>query len=113
MVEKKEAGSFIYFAYLPFLKIVKIGVSKNPAKRIKQATAFLPFEGLYLLGQIPGDTTAEKELHKKYKSYCYRNEWFFVCGHLKQWIEKKFGRVPAATTVSPSGKKMAWRPPWI
>lgn len=94
MAKKKAGKSYVYFAYLAPFGMVKIGLSQNPKRRVMEAATFLPFTSCHLLGQIPGDREKKKRLHEKYKSYHHNKEWFFVCGHLKQWLLKKFGKFP-------------------
>lgn len=94
MASQKPQESFIYFAYLAPFGLVRIGCSQDPERQIKEGASFLPFVSCHLLGQIPGDSAKQKRLHEKYKSYQHNEEWFFVCGHLKQWLLNKFGQFP-------------------
>lgn len=73
---------------------LKIGVSKNPTKRLKQLQTGSPYT-LKLVGVFPQQGNWEKILHDSLKAYkrtdyhkTVKGEWFdFMCmGSLPDWI---------------------------
>ena len=55
--------------------IYKIGTTKNIDSRIEALKTGCPYE-LKLIKTINGDAHTEKRLHKKYKSFRKKGEWF-------------------------------------
>ncbi len=74
-------------------KHIKLGVAKNPFKRIKQLSTGSS-EKLILLGYFNGGFTKEKELHKQYKKVRENGEWFYptedLISFLNDNIQDKF-----------------------
>lgn len=67
---------------------IKIGYTKNDAKkRLKQLQTSSP-NRLFLLGYIEGDKTIEKKLHKKFYNSIVRinGEWFSPTQDLLDYI---------------------------
>ena len=72
---------------------VKIGISKNPKKRLAQLQTGSPFK-LKLILIIENRSDLEKKLHNDLKSFRIRNykgEWFLYDGlpSLPDWIYEK------------------------
>lgn len=53
--------------------LVKIGIAKNPERRVKTLQTGQPMD-LYLMWSVPGDY--ERELHVRFDAYRRRGEWF-------------------------------------
>ncbi len=70
---------------------IKIGVSKNPQKRLLQLQTGSPYK-LKLLTVLKGKGTLERSLHDYLKPYKYacKGEWFdFECtGSLPEWVSE-------------------------
>lgn len=67
---------------------IKIGYTKNDAKkRLKQLQTSSP-NRLFLLGYIDGDKTIEQNLHKKFYNSIVRinGEWFFPTQDILDYI---------------------------
>lgn len=71
---------------------IKIGISKNPQKRLKQLQTGSPYT-LRIMLVLENKAHLEKYLHNKLKPYIYskytcKGEWFeFACsGELPEWI---------------------------
>ncbi len=75
----------IYFVQNKARNAVKIGFSENLEARLKvlQTVSLDPLE---LIGTIEGDRDAEKELHKKFKDFKIRGEWFLMDSELKDFV---------------------------
>lgn len=65
---------------------VKIGYSNDPNKRLKSLQTGCPFD-ISILDVFEGGPDVEKSLHKRYRRYSTRGEWFKVEGELKDYIE--------------------------
>jgi hypothetical protein len=66
---------WVYFIHAPGVGI-KIGISRNPAKRMANIQTNHPVD-LVLLGQIRGSTTLERYLHHRFRGKRMpRGEWF-------------------------------------
>lgn len=74
---------------LYFLKkdnLVKIGYSRNPAKRI-QTIRDNSSSDIELLILTEGSITDEKHLHCKFKEYHSFKEWFILSDEIKEFIK--------------------------
>lgn len=69
-----DADSYVYFIQEEG-GLVKIGVAKDPDRRLKDLRAGNPRE-LVLLGTMRGGRDVEFELHNTFASYRERGEWF-------------------------------------
>ena len=67
-------------------EFVKIGVSSDPLKQLRNLRIGNPFE-LELLNHIPGNEALESALHEKFADLHHRYEWFHFRGELREWIE--------------------------
>lgn len=65
----------IYFVQVISSGNIKIGYSKNIKSRLSTIQISIP-EKVKLLGFISGDMSKEKELHRLFKYYHVRGEWF-------------------------------------
>lgn len=66
---------------------IKIGHSIDPIERIRTLSTAMPTE-CEMLFCIRGGVELERSLHDEFRSCHYRNEWFFCCGKLKQFVEE-------------------------
>lgn len=83
----KKPLSFVYFIYNKYTKLIKIGCSNDPLKRLDQISSlfknnFGVDDGLELIGikyiHSGKMTIAEKKYHKQYSNYRKFGEWFNV-----------------------------------
>lgn len=58
---------------------IKIGVSENPTRRAREL-------GITLLRVMPGDTSVERSLHKRFRSDRIDREWFMPSSAVLSWI---------------------------
>ena len=63
---------YVYLIFDPFSKLVKIGKSENPIKRLATIKNANPFAELFFYS----DKFTEKELHEKFKDKRVMLEWF-------------------------------------
>lgn len=75
----------IYFILNEENQHIKIGYSVNPLKRIKALQTGNSYN-LEILTVIEGDISMEKLLHKKFKNYKIKNEWFQFSEEIKEFI---------------------------
>ena len=54
---------------------IKIGMSTNPERRLKELISLAP-GGLRLLATVPGGKAKEIKLHKQFAEDCFQGEWF-------------------------------------
>lgn len=71
---------------------VKIGRTKNPEKRISQLSTSLYAKHTMIVSYCMG--FMEKELHKLFKDYAYRGEWFELNNDIMEFILKATNGVP-------------------
>lgn len=84
-LEIEDVGSGCIYV-VTFAQFVKIGWSRNVAKRIRELQIGLPLE-LTLRAEIPGDAAIEKQLHCRFQAQRTRGEWFLLEGELAAWVE--------------------------
>ena len=70
-----KAHHVIYLIVDKEMYYCKIGFSVEPKKRLKQLQTGCPLD-LYIYGTIDGNQYVEREVHKLFKAYHIRNEWF-------------------------------------
>lgn len=80
---KLKNNSFTYFIQNSITKEIKIGKSKNITNRLKSLQTNSPHT-LELLGYIEDDI--EIELHRKFKKYNVKNEWFLPDDEIINYI---------------------------
>lgn len=76
----------VYFIADSENKYIKIGYTIDIQERLKGLQTSSPLT-LYLYKIIPGNTIDEKTLHKEFKEYHLRNEWFNFTNELKDKID--------------------------
>ena len=77
----------IYFIQGNITKKIKIGVSENAEKRIKDLRAASPDE-LILLGYAVGNSEEERTLHQRFDAYRLHGEWFDDCKEIHDFIRQ-------------------------
>lgn len=88
--ENTEVNLFVYFVLNRNHNAVKIGFSHNPEKRLGGLKDSM-LDKLELLGYISCGENArkvEKELHRTFKQFHIKGEWFRYELFLKESIEK-------------------------
>jgi hypothetical protein len=70
-----------------FHDFVKIGITKNVARRMRQLDQGLP-AALILYAHFPGGAPEEAELFARFHPYRLRGEWFRKEGSLATWIDE-------------------------
>ena len=83
--------TYLYFISTTRKNVVKIGIAKNPNKRLKTFQT-ANYEKLIILRviQVPTRNLAfelEKALHQKFKKYHIRGEWFKLTPTIINFIE--------------------------
>lgn len=68
-------GDSVYLIHAPDLKLVKIGVTRDVAKRLRALRGGSPCE-LRLLKRVDGDRNLEAKLHTRFASFRRHHEWF-------------------------------------
>ena len=87
-------------------EFVKIGVSREPERRLVKLQADCPMEAK-LLGVIEGGYKLEKVLHKRFRKYHARGEWFHMQGPVLAWAEN-LSNVSGKEKAAPDGALAAW-----
>jgi hypothetical protein len=80
----------VYFAYSN--KEVKIGVSANPQKRIRDMRVVRP--DIKLLGDISGGRRLEKQLHQHFSEFRISGEWFRFTEEAERGITELLNYAP-------------------
>ena len=91
MVDKQPQSKQIYIFQNEMYPILKIGMSDNPLKRMKQVQggAGFPLKLMYESEPVINPTTVERLIHKELKEYRRGGEWFELDVKIaKQIIEK-------------------------
>lgn len=85
----KEKGSYVYFLLHEPTKILKVGISRSPAKRIQAHRASTPGD-LTLLGVVPGGSWLEKGIHLDLDDYLApgNHEWFYYTDYVKNYVNR-------------------------
>jgi Meiotically up-regulated gene 113 len=78
----------IYFIQAGRYGPVKIGISKNPRKRLRALQVPNP-KPLTLLGVMEGDSDTEKEVHREFRNSRIRGEWFSISPELLRFIDSE------------------------
>jgi hypothetical protein len=68
-------------------EFVKIGKADNPRVRLSELTTGNPLD-MKLLYAVPGCENVERSLHRWFRTYHHRGEWFRFEGELRDWIER-------------------------
>lgn len=77
----------IYFIQQGSSDLIKIGCSKNVARRFRELQTGSPHTFL-LLGVMEGDRDKEKEIHTKFTHLRQKGEWFKLNHDLSSFISK-------------------------
>lgn len=64
----------------------KIGFSVNTKSRLATAQNMNPHK-VSLICSVPGTEADERDLHKRFKQYRHKGEWFRFEGDLKEWAD--------------------------
>ena len=80
---------YVYFLQGKVTKLIKIGISHNPRKRIKSLQLS---EDVDFLGAIEGDKCLESQLHEDFAPYRKIGEWFEPAPELVAFIRKYSSR---------------------
>jgi hypothetical protein len=77
--KKKYPNGYIYFIRCVDTNFYKLGVSKNPKRRICDIDSYLPFDlEILSLHYFENIYDIEKELSEKIKQFNIRREWYFL-----------------------------------
>lgn len=66
---------------------VKIGATANVENRVRELRIDNPHE-VEAIAVLAGGRTVEGSLHRRFKAYRHRHEWFRIEGELADWIER-------------------------
>lgn len=66
---------------------VKIGTSSDIEKRVRELRISNPHE-VEAVAVLAGGRAVEGSLHRRFKAYRHRHEWFRIEGELADWIER-------------------------
>lgn len=83
---QRRKSDRVYFIQSGGSRAIKIGVSWNPARRLSDLQAG-HHEKLFLIAEVPGDVTMERELHKEFASTRMSGEWFSCTDELLSRID--------------------------
>lgn len=83
-LDRKEKQTYVYFMLAG--KYIKIGFSNNIHSRMSTLQTGNPSK-IQLLCAINGRREEELMLHKKFKDYHYKGEWFHYVAPIKEYIE--------------------------
>ncbi len=78
-------NTYCYFIGNSDMGFVKIGISKDPMRRIEQIRTDNPFP-LALLCVVPGDEIVEKKLHRAFAPLRMGGEWFRINTALRTFM---------------------------
>lgn len=118
----------IYFILAPEVAKVKVGISKDPVRRLDEMQAHSPAH-LMLVGSIPYEKGLEAKIHTHFILHHSHREWFNwtaeVCREVSDMLAGRFdfSMLPADASkawvhewrasgnpISPNGKAYASRP---
>ena len=98
----------MYFVRNPATGDIKIGYSVSPASRLSQLqTAHA--ERLHILATVPGSTSLEASLHRRFAAHSRNGEWFrgdaeiyeFIAANLRAMAEHAPRRPPPPPPAPP------------
>lgn len=88
--------SFVYFIRCECAeRFIKIGLANDPDWRLKEHSIGNPYP-LTMLFYGPGDRSDEQMLHRRFKRYRFRGEWFYPSKPIMDLIDT-WKRNPRAT----------------
>jgi hypothetical protein len=77
VAKNKVKEGYVYLINIEGTKKYKIGVSKNPKRRISDISNYIPFElNILAINKIKNPYHIEEELLTKFNSKLIKNEWF-------------------------------------
>lgn len=79
----ERRASVVYF--ISDGEAVKIGISKNPTKRLAQLQTGHP-RRLSILATLPGGADEEMQLHGRFREHRLHGEWFGDCPEIRSYI---------------------------
>lgn len=90
-------------------QFLKIGISENPEKRVRELQIGNPHK-LELLGTIPGDEQDETEIHNAFSDHHSHGEWYFYSKPVRTFVKFAVGS-PIEKTVITQGLPDGLAPP--
>jgi hypothetical protein len=79
--------SYVYFIATGDSRLVKVGVSDDPKRRLLALTTGSPRErDLRLVAVVPGDERFEKAIHRRFDAQRTVGEWFHLEGELADLV---------------------------
>jgi len=119
-------GIMIYFIQDTGSNAIKIGHSGEPLKRLAQCQTGSPHK-LIMIGVIDGGPKEERQLHRRFKKFHLRGEWFRGDNRLleqiramplkelsfKEWLARQAGRDdPTGDVASDARDDQRWEWKW-
>lgn len=83
---QKKVSHVVYFIQYGKTRQVKIGTTQHITRRLGGLRTGSP-NGLHLLATVSGDIITEAEMHRRFRKYWLRGEWFKMEGALAKFIE--------------------------
>lgn len=82
------AGQYVYFARGALTKLIKIGYSKEPVKRLEDLGTSSG-EEIEIILTIPGTRRDERKFHLQFRACRERREWFREEGRLHTFLKER------------------------
>jgi len=77
MQAKKTKIGYIYFLQIKETNKYKIGVSKDPKRRLADISSSIPFDlNVLAINEINNPYKIEQDIIDEFKNYLIKNEWF-------------------------------------
>jgi len=90
---------FVYFIQARSARLIKIGRSQDPYRRLAQLQLLSPVP-LEVMATLPGGAELERSLHGQFEFLRSHGEWFFAATHLVDFISAATTHLPAIRRVS-------------
>jgi hypothetical protein len=104
--------TYVYFAEIPKMRVVKIGWARDPESRVLSIQSQFPYD-LKLIGYVEGNRRHEYALHVRLAQHWMRGEWFEMNPTVEKYIRfiLKTGKFPSHKPGSllPSRKRATRR----
>lgn len=85
IANQKTDEGYVYLIQILDTNLFKIGVSKNPKRRLSDLSSILPFDlKAWAINKVNKPYELEQYIINEYKSNLIRNEWFRFDGHEAQ-----------------------------